>query len=337
MAVILVHKETRTQKIGSAIFRMDIPADLILVVVWLTASIVAIYLPFLNETPVRIVLAIPVILFIPGYCLLASLFPKKGDIDLMARMVLSIGVSIAIVPLIGLGLNFTPWGIRLDPIVLSLTIFILVMTVIILYQRSLLPSEERFRMPLSEIAAAVKEEFWKKDSTRVTQILNAAFAVAILITLITAVYVLTVPREGETFTEFFILGENRTAANYPDRIIPGMNYSMFVGVRNHENGDSTYTIETWMLATEFDNVTARSRILNMDPDNRVQFTLAHNQTTIIPYNLSVPNVSVPKSRYNRVEFLLFKGTLPGHELSGTDRINASYRNLHLNLNVRQDM
>jgi uncharacterized membrane protein len=121
-------------------FRHDIPPDLILVVVWLAASIVAIYLPLLNETPIRIVLAIPVILFIPGYCLLALLFPKNGDIDLMPRMVLSIGVSIALVPLIGLGLNFTPWGITLDPIVLSLTIFTLVMTLIILYQRSLLPS-----------------------------------------------------------------------------------------------------------------------------------------------------------------------------------------------------
>ena len=331
MAGIPVHKETRFKKIGSTIFRKD-TADLILIVVWLLASIAAIYLPFLNETPVRIMLAIPVILFIPGYCLLASLFPKNGDIDLMARMVLSIGVSIAIVPLIGLGLNFTPWGIRLDPIVLSLTFFTLVMAGIALYQRTRLPSEERYSMPLSEIADAFKNAFWKKEGTRNARILNGVLVVAILITIITAVYVLTVPREGEQFTEFFILGENRTAADYPDRIIPGRNYSMFVGLGNHENGDTTYTIETWMLQTEFDNVTNSSRILAMDPDNRVQFTLVHNQTTIIPYNLSVP-----KSRYNRAEFLLFKEILPGPELSGTDRINTSYRNLHLNLNVRQDM
>ena len=330
MAVIPVHKETRIKTIGSAIFRKD-TADLILVVVWLLASIAAIYLPFLNDTPVRIVLAIPVILFIPGYCLLALLFPKNGDIDLMARMVLSIGVSIAIVPLIGLGLNFTPWGIRLDPIVLSLTLFTLLMTIIILYQRAHLLSEERFSMPLSEIAGAVKKEFWKKEDTRNARILNAALAVAILITILTAVYVITVPRQGEQFTEFFILGANRTAADYPEWIIPGRNYSMFVGIGNHENMDSTYIIETWMLETEFDNVTNTSRILTMDPDNRVQFTLMHNQTTIIPYNLSFQ-----KSRYNRVEFLLFKETLPGDGLSGTDRINASYRDLHMNVKVRKD-
>jgi len=327
--------------ISPVLFRQDVPADLILIVVWLTASIAAIYLPFLNETPIRIALAIPVILFIPGYCLLASLFPKNGDLDLMARMVLSMGVSIAIVPMIGLGLNFTPWGIQLDSIVTSLTLFTLVMTLITLYQRSRLPSEERFRLPLSELAAALKEEFWKKEATLSARILAVVLAVAILITILTVVYVVTVPREGEQFTEFFILGENRTVADYPDWIIPGRNYSMFVGVGNHESGDDTYTIETWMLQTEFDNSTNRSRILIMDPDNRVQFTLAQNQTTIIPYNLSVQNISVqnfpvPKNRYNRVEFLLFKGTLPGHEVSGTDRINASYRNLHLNVKIPKD-
>jgi uncharacterized membrane protein len=166
-------------------------------------------------------------------------------------------------------------------------------------------------------------------------------AVAILFTILTAVYVVTVPLQGEQFTEFFILGENRTAANYPEWITPGLNYPLFVGVGNHENGDSTYTIETWMLQTETDNSTTRSRILIMDPDNRVQFSLADNQTTLIPYNLSVPNItvqnkSVPKIRYNRVEFLLFKGISPGHEVSGTDRINASYRNLHLNVKIRKD-
>jgi uncharacterized membrane protein len=55
-----------------------------------------------------------------------GLFPKNDDIDLIERMTL----SIVIVPLIGLGLNFTPWGIRLDPIVISVTLFTLVMLLI---------------------------------------------------------------------------------------------------------------------------------------------------------------------------------------------------------------
>ncbi len=133
-------------------------------VVWLAASIVVIYLPILNETPVPVVLALPVVLFIPGYCLIAALFPKNDDIGLSERIALSIGLSIAIVPLIGLGLNFTPWGIRLDPIVISLTLFTLVMILVAHYRRALLPSEERFRVPFSEIAGTIRNEIFPKES-----------------------------------------------------------------------------------------------------------------------------------------------------------------------------
>ena len=38
---------------------------------------------------------------------------------------MSFGLSIAVVPLIGLGLNLTPWGIRLDPILISLAVFVI--------------------------------------------------------------------------------------------------------------------------------------------------------------------------------------------------------------------
>ena len=140
---------------------------------------------------------------------------------------------------------------------------------------------------------------------------------------------MTLTREGETFTEFFILGENRTAASYPAEIIQGQDYSMYVGVGNHEYRHVNYTIETWMLLTEFDNVTNSSRILTMDPNDRLSVSLLHNETTIIPYNLSVK-----KSGYNRVEFLLFKDIVYGPELTGSDRINASYRELHLEVTVQ---
>ncbi len=51
---------------------------------------------------------------------------------------------------------------------------------------------------------------------------------------------------------------------------------------------------------------------------------------IIPYNLSLN-----KTGYNRVEFLLFNETVPGPEVTGSDRINASYRDLHLWVTVKE--
>ena len=68
--------------------------------------------------------------------------------------------------------------------------------------------------------------------------------------------------------------------------------------------------------------------MEMDPIDRLSLTVAHNETRIIPYNLSVKNIG-----YNRVEFLLFNDNVPGPEVTGSDRINASYRNLHLGVSV----
>jgi len=59
------------------------------------------------------------VLWLPGYSLIKALFPTK-EIDQIERVALSIGMSLALVPITGLLLNYTPWGIRLTPITLSL-------------------------------------------------------------------------------------------------------------------------------------------------------------------------------------------------------------------------
>jgi uncharacterized membrane protein len=42
------------------------------------------------------------------------------DLDTIERIALSVGISIALVPMVGLLLNYTPWGINLTPSTLSL-------------------------------------------------------------------------------------------------------------------------------------------------------------------------------------------------------------------------
>jgi uncharacterized membrane protein len=312
------------ETIFAAFFETPFPADLKAAVLWLAAAVLAIYLPVLNESPLRVVLALPLILFIPGYCLIAALFSNEGDLDLIERIALSFGLSIAVVPLIGLGLNFTPWGIRLDPIVISLAIFTLAMVLIAQYRRSLLPPEERFAVPFAGITGSVRESLFPGGSTKLDRVLSAVLIIAILAAVVTTIYVIAVPKEGEHFTEFYILGAKEKAADYPDRITIGSEYPLFIGVGNHEYRDITYRVETWGTSVSFDNTTNTSTITTMDPLWQYPVALAHNETVTVPYNLSVE-----KSGYNRIEFLLFNETVPGPGVTGSDRINASYRDLHL--------
>ena len=77
---------------------------------------------------VRYVLGALFILWLPGYAFIKALFPVQlpikttdKNLDTIERVALSSGMSLALVPIVGLLLNYTPWGIRLTPITLSLT------------------------------------------------------------------------------------------------------------------------------------------------------------------------------------------------------------------------
>lgn len=323
-------EEPRIEKSSAAFFLKVFPADLAVAVAWLAAGILAVYLPILNETPIGAVIILPGFLFLPGYCLVAVLFPRDSDLDLAERITLSLGLSITVVPLIALLLNFTPFGIRQDPVLIIVTLFTLAMILAAYYRRALLPFEKRFRFPFVATARTLQNAIFPKGDRRVDRLLMVVTSLAMLAAVLTTVYVIAVPKEGERFTDFFILGENTLAADYPDLISAGQNYPMFIGVGNHEYRNMNYTIETWITRVEFDNVTNTSTLRVMDPGDRLVFPLAHNETMLIPYNLSVK-----KTGYNRVEFLLFNEPAPDFDVTGSDRINASYRDLNLWITVKQ--
>jgi len=68
---------------------------------------------------IRYVLGSIFVLWLPGFTFIKALFPAK-ELDNIEQAALSIGLSLAVVPIVGLLLNYTPWGIRLTPITLSL-------------------------------------------------------------------------------------------------------------------------------------------------------------------------------------------------------------------------
>jgi len=76
---------------------------------------------------IRNVLGVIFVLFLPGYAFIKAIFQRKVPIktssesfDTIERLVLSIGMSIALTPMVGLILYYTPLGIGLIPVTLSL-------------------------------------------------------------------------------------------------------------------------------------------------------------------------------------------------------------------------
>jgi len=352
----------------------QLPADLAAVVVLTLLTLGSVFLPRINETPLRVLFGLGFVLFLPGYALIAALFPEKGSrevsadddqtqtetgsetepkpspvpgtdaaetessqsaersehtqqqgIDGIERVALSFGLSIAIVPLIGLVLNFTPWGIRLAPIALSVTVFTLVCVGIAARRRNELPAEEQFQVPYTAWIAAGKAELFDPDS-RTDAALNVALVLSVLLAVGSVGYAVAVPPQGEQFSEFYLLRESKegelVADGYPDELAVGEQSELVVGIGNNEYERTSYTVIVQLQTVEQEGNTTIVR--EREEIDRFQATVEHNATHHEPHTLQ----PTQPGEDLRVKYLLYKGSAPE-----TPTQENAYRDLHIWIDV----
>ena len=305
------------------------PPDVAAAVAWTLLTLFSVYLPVVNQTPLRVVFGLPLVLFVPGYVLIAALFPRNDDLDWLERVALSFGLSIAVVPLLGLVLNYTPWGIRLDPVLAAISLFVVGMAVVAVVRRLALPPEDRLTVPARETLDGVRSELFAPGQSRLDRNLSILLVLSIVAAAATTAFVIFVPKEGEHFSEFYILGANGKAADYPTAFGAETPQWVTVGVSNHEYRDVTYTVETHAFNQTFDTTTNTSSIDRTVLLDSFRLTLPHNQTHEQRVNFTVPDTG-----YTKLEFLLFNETVPAESVAGQARIDASERDLHLWVRVR---
>ena len=190
----------------------------------------------LTSGALRIALGLLFVIFFPGYTLLSALFPKRDSLGGTERLALSFGLSIAVVPLIGLILNYTPWGIKLYPILISITIFIVVTSAIGWYRQRKLAAADRFSVTFK---ASLSK--WINGS-KLDKGLSISLIIAIVAALGCLIYVVATPKQGEKFTEFYILGLEGKAEDYPQQTLLGDPAQVIIGIVNHEQQPASYRV-----------------------------------------------------------------------------------------------
>ncbi len=278
------------------------PNDLALVIFLTLLCIPFVLIPPLNETPVRIILGLPLVLFLPGYALIAALFIRKDDLDGIERIALSFGLSIAITPLLGLGLNYTPFGIRLTPILIVLSVFTIALAIGAYVRRSRIREADRFVVEFGAFFKSMKESFMTKD-TKIDRILSVICIISIVLAISITAYVIITPKEGEKFTEFYVLGPGGMAEDYPTNLTVGEEGEVIIGVVNHEYANTSYLLEVE---------------LNGEIIDEKSIELVHNETWESPFKFK----ALRKGADQKLEFLLYK---VGEE--------GIYRSLHLWVDV----
>jgi uncharacterized membrane protein len=317
----------------------SLPADISAVVAVVIVTVGAVFLPLVRDTWLRIVVGLPFVLFVPGYAFIAALFPEAGTgptdddepsvddggIDGIERVALSFGTSIAIVPLIGLVLNFTPWGIRLVPIMLSVSGFTLLMAALATYRRRELPPDDRFRVPYQRWIRGWRTEFLHPD-TRLDGALNVLFVMSLLLAVGSVGYAVAVPKPGESFSEFYLLTEgddgDLVADGYPQNFTVGESRSLYVGIGNHEHRPVNYTVLVLLQEVQVQNNS--TTVLREEQLRRFQTRVESNETWRRNHTVT-PTLTGERLR---LTYLLYMGEAP------TDpSTDSAYREVHLWVNV----
>lgn len=214
----------------------------------------------------RIILGLPFLMFFPGYTVAMAIFVHKRNMDSLELTAISLGISVAVVALIGFGLNFTHWGIRLEPVLYSVAAFILIMSAVALIRRAAIGRAGRLTQEIY-----LKWPGWEKGVYN-----QSLFLVLIVLVLGASAllgYNIVATDRGESFTEFYVLGLNGKAQDYPTEIIldggqvSGVRYGaandiniserakVTLGIVNHELQNKEYflrvTIDSEPLAFNY--------------------------------------------------------------------------------------
>ncbi len=282
---------------------------------YLALGYVAAMAAFILATGQGLLVAILLVLFIPGYVLVAALFPDNKEINWIERIALSFGLSIAVVPLLGLLLNFS-FGIFLVPIVLSIVFFSGGLGVVAYVRRMGLPVEERLSATL-----VVTKPAWG-DYSRLDKVLAVGLVISVIFSISVLAFVLTTPRPGERFTEFGILGPGGMLSNYPTDLNVSEEGTVLIFVANHEFEPVDYTVRVDQVGVEivFNPDTGANETVELNRTNLawMNLTLDHDRNSTSPYTFQIDAPGL-----YQVQFLLFRD----------GDIVQVYRNLHLFVTV----
>jgi uncharacterized membrane protein len=185
----------------------------------------------------RVMLGLLFTLFIPGYYICLALLPRIETTDLSERFALSIGLSCVQLPIIALILNLTGRGVSLNTVMLSEAIVIIFFGGLAYLRRA--GSTVSHTADSRELPAQSE----KSRVSRSNRLVMGVLALSLFATFVALIGLASTTPTVTEFTEFYLLGQDAQARQYPHSTVVGEPVTITVGVRNQEGTPTTYSIE----------------------------------------------------------------------------------------------
>lgn len=283
--------------------------------------------------PVRVLFGLALVLFLPGYALVSAVFPRRGDGDRsdrptgLERLVLGVGLSLAVTVLTGVVLSLSGVGFRTVTILSVAAGVTLVSTAVAWWRRRQLPANRRFRLPVGRWRAALRAN--TADAGLVDSALTALAVLGVVVLLVSLVFAAPLSgalgqESGEepAFTEAFLLtpGDGQPVADaYPTALSPSELATLTVGLGNNENTRQRYTVLVYAERVVDGAVAERQQLHRFEPtiDDGTRWRRDHVVRPVFP------------SDRVRLQYLVYRGDPPAEP-----GVESAYRELHLWIDVR---
>lgn len=210
----------------------------------------------------RLLVGLPFLLLAPGYVVVTALYPRTTEsdwqpdservdavhdraLDGVERLILSVAGSLALVGAVTLAANFTPWGIRGEPVVVGLGAVTLLGAVVAFARRR---DVEPAGCP--DLVAAVGGTLGAfRGEYRSNSVGGAALNLVVVVCVVVALagvgYAAHERPAAEQYSEFAVLTEDDdgelSATGHPSELARGEDTPLFVHVVNHEGERTNYT------------------------------------------------------------------------------------------------
>ncbi|MGA7669521.1 MAG: DUF1616 domain-containing protein [Nitrolancea sp.] len=188
--------------------------------------------------PIRTIFGLPLVLFIPGYALVSALFPSNEGLDGIERIALGFGLSLALIPLIALAIEYSPWKLELIPIVTGLMACTVLFSVVAVLRRTYVSEEEKFvaQIPRPEIPPPSS---WS-GTTKVAMII---MAVSLILFAGSGAVLIFERLQGEPMTEFALYNSDGKPEFYPRNFSHDQPQTLQLEIDNHEGKSVSYRID----------------------------------------------------------------------------------------------
>lgn len=301
--------------------------DLVVVLGWTAFAGAALYAG-LPPGPLRVALALPLVLVFPGYALLSALFPdrptaehlteQQGGASLggIERLALSVALSLALVPMVAFVANYTSYGVRFRPLLAAVVVVTLALTVVGFVRRLALDADRRYGFsPLGWLSGAssrflstsrdLRESPPLKPTSGGQRMFNVLFLVSLLTLTATAGYAaVSPPANDQPFTEFYLLTQTGdgefVSEDLPHEFSSGESQSLWVAIGNHEKQRVPYTVVVQLDGQEIDRF---STSVEAGHTKRLERSIQPDQTgdrlrlSFLLYRGNVPDDPSPENAY----------------------------------------